>query len=228
MNSGPDIVAINATGRATGIRPGVAPVVVQYQGLTLKLNVHVDAIDEIEIKLEAASPSLSVAKSVQLISRYHLDNGMDAGDATTESMWAVSDPSIASIAAKGVITGLREGRTTVSATFRGVTGTAEIWVTPTGCTFTTAPKMIMPDSGLMVSYSTLEVKVTAPSECVWNAKSNSDYWEIRSQPDGPRILGGIGSSSVHLACTGTAFDCRERIASFEIAGTHVTKFNAAR
>ena len=40
----------------------------------------------------------------------------------------------------------------------------------------------------------------------------------------PHHPGGTGNSSVHLACKASAFDCRERISTFEIAGTHVAKF----
>lgn len=222
----PDVMTITPAGLATAIRPGAASVYVQYRALALSLTVTVFPIERVAIALGAASPSLPVGKSVALSARYHLDNGLDAGDATQESMWTVFDPAIASVTARGQITGLRHGRTTVSATFRGVTGTAELWVTPVGCTFTTSPTTLRPDAGFMVSYTSLEVSVTAPAGCAWAATSNSSDWEIRSEPYGSIVTGGIGSGSVHLVCKASASDCRSRITSFEIAGTHVTKFSA--
>jgi len=221
----PDVMTITPTGRATAVRAGAASVYVQYQALALSLTVTVYPIENVTIALGAASPSLAVGQSASLSARYHLNNGLDAGDATQEAVWVVSDPAIASVAGNGKITGHREGRTTVSATFRGVTGTAELWVTPVGCTFVTSPTALRPDAGFMVSYTSLEVTVTAPAGCGWGATAHSSDWEIRSGPDGPITTGGTGSGSVHLVCTASANDCRSRITSFEIAGTHVTKFS---
>jgi len=222
----PDVMTITPAGLATAVRPGAANVYVQYQSAALSFTVTVYPIERVAIALGAASPSLPVGKSVALSARYHLSNGLDAGDATQEAVWAVSDPAIATVGARAQITSLQEGRTTVSATFRGVTGTAELWVTPAGCTFATSPTSLRPDAGFMVSYASLGVSVTTSPGCGWAATSNSSDWEIRSAPFGAIVAGGVGSGSIHLVCKASANDCRSRITSFEIAGTRVTKFSA--
>jgi len=50
--------------------------------------------------------------------------------ATGTIAWATLDPSIATVDATGLVTGVGLGSTKIAATFHGATGTATVGVTP--------------------------------------------------------------------------------------------------
>jgi flavin reductase (DIM6/NTAB) family NADH-FMN oxidoreductase RutF len=47
---------------------------------------------------------------------------------TTQATWTSSDPAIATVSSAGVVTGLAVGSTTITATYKGVSGTKVITV----------------------------------------------------------------------------------------------------
>jgi uncharacterized protein YjdB len=219
----PDLMTVSPTGSATGIAPGTASIRVQYRSISGETTVSVAAVASVWVDDRDAQPYLPAGTMATLRALYRLTNRQEA-EVTNQATWVASDASVATVSGDGKVAGTREGRVTITAIFSGVPGSAEIWVTSPGCSYTVTPTRITPDDGFMVLYDSYEAHVVAPEGCAWRAMTDSPYWEIRSLPRGPITEGGVGSGGVLLVCKGSVADCRTRIASFNVAGTVITKF----
>jgi hypothetical protein len=79
------------------------------------------------ITVTPASPTLAQGGTVQLAASIADWNG---NPATGTIAWATLDPSIATVDATGLVTGVGVGSTKIAATFHGATGTATVGITP--------------------------------------------------------------------------------------------------
>jgi len=57
-------------------------------------------------------------------------SGAGTQDITSQATWKSDDNSIATVSASGVVTGVAQGATTVTATYQGMTGSGQVTVTP--------------------------------------------------------------------------------------------------
>ena len=89
---------------------------------------HVDItvqLGAVSIVLSGAPPSLNVAGTAQLAATITAPNG---DVLTNQPDWATADPSVASVSASGLVTGLRSGTTSIVATFAGVAAVTQLTV----------------------------------------------------------------------------------------------------
>ncbi|MGD1845417.1 MAG: DM13 domain-containing protein [Salibacteraceae bacterium] len=120
-SSDPSIATVSADGLAQGVKGGVTVITGSYQGLIQQRVLIVEAIERIET---AASAGLVNGSSIQVAATY-----FDAQNnpATANFTWTSADPSIVSVDAAGLVTGLAVGQTTIMASFNGINSRL-IWI----------------------------------------------------------------------------------------------------
>ncbi len=120
-SSDPSIATVSADGLAQGVKGGVTVITGSYQGLIQQRVLIVEAIERIET---AASAGLVNGSSIQVAATY-----FDAQNnpATANFTWTSADPSIVSVDAAGLVTGLAVGQTTIMASFNGI-NSRSIWI----------------------------------------------------------------------------------------------------
>ena len=121
---GAPTATVSATGVVTGVFPGDADVTVSIDGVTSTVRLRVTAA---RVAIETA-PTLMLAGTTFPLRATVLD-AKNAPIANVPVAWSASDASIATIAANGVVTAVRDGLSTITATGGGATGTAPIHVT---------------------------------------------------------------------------------------------------
>jgi hypothetical protein len=84
-------------------------------------------LGEVSVVITPAALDLVVGATAQLTATI-LDADANPVDGTVE--WAVGNPAFASVSPSGLVTGLVEGQTVISASFEGVAGSATVTVQP--------------------------------------------------------------------------------------------------
>jgi uncharacterized protein YjdB len=81
--------------------------------------------------LSVTGSTIAVGQTSQLTAMVVLSAiGAGTQDVTSQASWRSADNSIATVSASGVVTGVAHGATTVTASYQGVVGSAQITVTP--------------------------------------------------------------------------------------------------
>ncbi len=112
-----DSSAVVNNGNVVGIQEGTVTITAECLGFTGTYEVEVILRREVTVKGEVAIDLGDTGK-------LELDLLNVSGKAT----WASADTSIATVDENGVVTGVKLGKTTISATVEGVTGTVEVEV----------------------------------------------------------------------------------------------------
>ena len=75
--------------------------------------------------------TVAVGQSSQLTAMAVLSaSGAGTEDITSQATWRSANASIATVSASGIVTGVAHGATTITASYQGETGSAQITVTP--------------------------------------------------------------------------------------------------
>ncbi len=152
-SSAPAVASISAAGVATGLTVGSTTVTALWNGQSATASLTVTAV--VLTGLTITPPGATIPKG--LTQSYSAKGTFNDGrtlDVTDLVAWSSSAPTIASISAAGVATGLTEGSTKVTALLNGQSATASLTVTAavvTGLTIT-PPSATIPH-GLTQSYS---------------------------------------------------------------------------
>lgn len=112
-SSDPGIATVNATGLVTGVAPGVATITVTTQdgGKTAQSSIKVTPT------IGVTSVTLDAAITIGLGTSRNLAATVLPANATNKKVsWASSDPTVATINASGLVTGLKLGTTTITVT----------------------------------------------------------------------------------------------------------------
>jgi len=88
------------------------------------------------IQLAPAAPTLNIGGTLDLQSTGNFSNGTSTTPFDAQVTWISSAPSIATVNASGVVTGVAAGTSTITATSNGVQGTAAVTVSMTTRTLT--------------------------------------------------------------------------------------------
>ena len=115
-------------GSATiSIQPGTNPTIpIVLMPLTGEVPIHA-TLGSFSVTVMPSATSVAVGATVPLTAVVKDWNG---NPTTATVAWATYDPSIASVDASGLVSGMSAGITTIAATARGATGTATITVGP--------------------------------------------------------------------------------------------------
>ena len=125
------VATVNGNGLVSAVAAGSTSVTASYQGMSGTASVDVQSIGTPTVKSIAVTPSssdIAVNANQQFTATATYSDGTTA-NVSSSAAWSSSVPSVASINATGLATGLAGGSTNVSATFSGVSGTASLTVT---------------------------------------------------------------------------------------------------
>jgi hypothetical protein len=132
--------SVSSTGLVTaGAKPGLG-ILEANSVLSYPFDVDTYTVVPIPVLLDVVGPaSITVSPETETIQKGATAsftalglfdaNGVKSSETVTSSVtWTSSDPAVASVSAEGVVTGLSVGKSTIEASFSGVTGSGEIAV----------------------------------------------------------------------------------------------------
>ena len=122
------VATINTQGDVTGVAVGVAQVSATYQGVTGSTSVTVGPAALVSIGVTPASGTVPAGLPLQFSATGTYSDGSTQA-LTPSATWSSSAPSVATINAAGLASGLIVGNTTITAVSGTVQGTAMLTVT---------------------------------------------------------------------------------------------------
>ncbi len=114
----PSVATVSAAGLVAGLTPGVAHIIVQAGAAPDTATVIIQSPPSLAVLPGAALVMLG--DSLRLVASTTTAAGTVAANGASVQ-WVSSDPTVATISADGVMTGLEEGSVTISAQLSGVT-----------------------------------------------------------------------------------------------------------
>ncbi|WP_421879551.1 DM13 domain-containing protein [Marinoscillum sp.] len=121
-SNNPDVATVDQNGLVTGTGKGQTQIVIIYpeeDTVRVGITVVTDFNDVAEVLIASSTSSIDVGGTTQLsLEVYNLAGDPYAG--TGDTLWSVSDASVASITQEGLLTGLSDGQVNVTASVDGV------------------------------------------------------------------------------------------------------------
>ena len=187
------VATVSASGVVTAIAVGSAIITATVEGKTASATVAVSPVPVASVQIVPASTSIPVG-GVATLSAVAKDAGGTALTGRSVS-WVANNPTIATISAVGVVTGVSSGSTTVTATSEGVSTTAAVAVTPV-------------DLPVAVSFSggSLSVPVGGTTTLTWNA-INASTCSAAGGWAGPKSISGSETVGPLAFATDFALTC---------------------
>jgi hypothetical protein len=129
VSSSFDVARVSPTGTVTGISDGNATITATFgeQSDTCQVTVSVPYVESVEV--EPDSVTLQIHSSVQLTVWANYSDGFRQ-NVTNQASYLSLDPTIAELQGIGEVVALKDGQTTIEASFAGHTGTCQVTVSP--------------------------------------------------------------------------------------------------
>ena len=128
-SSSPSVATVNASGLATGVDAGSTTITATVDGISGTATLTVTESPPVVARVTLSPSSVSIEEGGThrfSATAYTSDNTMISGKTF---VWTSSRPSVATINASGLATGVDAGSTTITATVDGKSGTAALTVT---------------------------------------------------------------------------------------------------
>ncbi len=125
-SASPSIASVNASGRITGVSPGIAAIRATIDGVTGTSTITVNAAPVASISISPSGATISPNGSVQLTAVLKDEAGNVLTGRSVE--WSSSNESIAFVTSTGMTHGFRAGAVTITARSEGMSGTAIVVV----------------------------------------------------------------------------------------------------
>lgn len=126
-SSAPAVATINGSGVATGIAAGTATLTATNGAISGSATLAVTAATLSSLAITPATPSVTAGASTPLTATGTYTDGSTA-NLTGTSTWTSSTPAIALVNAGGLVTGVAQGTSTITATSGGVSGSVTLTV----------------------------------------------------------------------------------------------------
>lgn len=126
QSSNPSVATVSNGGLVAAVAVGTTIITASTQGTTGSLAVSVAANTVTSIQVVASTP-LQMGQSDQLVAVVSTTSGMDQF-VTSGVSWQSANPGVATVSSTGLLTAVAPGRTTITATYGGVSGSAAIKV----------------------------------------------------------------------------------------------------
>ncbi len=129
-SSSPNIATVDSNGNVLGVAAGSATITATFQGVsgTASLQVTAQVKTLSSIAVSPATATLQTGATIQLTATGSYSDGSTA-DITTQAVWTSANSAVASVDARGNVTGVAAGSATVIATLQGVSNSATLQVT---------------------------------------------------------------------------------------------------
>ncbi|MHB8875493.1 MAG: beta strand repeat-containing protein, partial [Myxococcaceae bacterium] len=195
-SSAPAVASIGAAGLATGLSGGQTVITASYVGFTDATTLTVTAAPMTSITVLPANRSLPLGIRAQYSATAHYADGITQ-DLTTQVSWASSSPLVATNSNAGLVSTLTPGSTTVTATFKAVTGGTTLTVR----NVTLLSISVTPDGALIpVHYSRQYTAIGAFSDGSTEVLTDQVSWTT----DNPSIAVASNSGFTVGEVTGVA------------------------
>ena len=136
-SSAPGVATVDSLGLVTARAAGTATITASASGISGTAAITVNAGPTVtSISLDPASAALNVGQTVDITSTVFWSNGTASTPYDSYLTWTSSAPSVATVNAGGVVTGVAAGTTTITASLNGVSRTAAITVSASAPTLT--------------------------------------------------------------------------------------------
>lgn len=180
----PTVVTVNQSGVATAVASGTAQIAASAGGLSRTIAVTVSQRPIALVRI--APPAGTVAVGATLALQGEALDGTGTLLPNRVLDWVSSAPTVATVNASGLVTGVSVGQTTISATGEGRTGTALITVIPTAI----ASISVLPNGGTIPAGATL-LLVATPRDAGGQALTGRTL-QWRSSNDAIATVSGSG------------------------------------
>jgi uncharacterized protein YjdB len=120
------IATVSTNGLVTGVAVGSTTITATSEGKTGTATVTVTPIPVVSVVVTPGAPNVVVGQTVQLDAAAHAAGGQTLNGRPV--FWSTGAPSVASVGADGVVTGLAPGTAVIFASIEGVVGTASVTV----------------------------------------------------------------------------------------------------
>ena len=158
-SSAPAVATVNSHGVVTAQAAGTATITASASGISGTAAITVNAGPTlISISLDITSATLNVGQTVDITSTANWSNGTSTVPWDSHLTWTSSAPSVATVNAGGVVTGVAAGTTTITASQGGVFRTAVITVSATAPTLTSIT--LNPPSAAGTGGQTMDITAT--------------------------------------------------------------------
>jgi uncharacterized protein YjdB len=116
-------------GLVHGVAPGAAPITASYggQNATVTVNVSGSTGPVVNSLSVTGTTPMTVGQQAQYTATANLSDG-SSPNVSSQSQWASTNPSVATVDGNGVVTAVAQGTTTITATYQGQTGFAPLTV----------------------------------------------------------------------------------------------------
>ena len=121
------VATVNASGVVSGVTPGTANITVTSEGRTVTVPVTVTLVPIATLTLTPTSGAVFVGNSLQFTVTLRDSAGVVLTGRTV--IWSSSAPGVAAVTQSGLVTGLSQGTTTITASADGLFATARVTVT---------------------------------------------------------------------------------------------------
>jgi uncharacterized protein YjdB len=155
QSSDATIASVNGAGLLSALKPGTVTITATMGAVSGTANVSCTAPVLNAIAVATPSPSLASGSTEQLTATGTYSD-KSTQDLTTQVVWQSSDSTVAVVSGTGVLTALKAGSVTVTATMNSVSGTAGVVViAPTLSSITVTPAAFSIASGQSKQLSAL-------------------------------------------------------------------------
>lgn len=186
-------------GLATGEAAGVVTIVAESGDVSGEATLTVTDAELDSIEVTFASPSVVAGLTVQATATCIFTDG-SSSDCTTQVLWASSNTLVASVAnapgSKGAVLGVTEGTAGISASLDGVTGSADITVSPEQL----EAVQVTPANGTVVAGLTLQYVAT----CLFTDGSLSDCTDDASWLSSDSAVATVNNAADKGLATGAS------------------------
>jgi trimeric autotransporter adhesin len=178
QSSDPTVASVSGSGLLTAVKAGSATITATKNSVSGNANVTVTAPALTTINIGVPSPTLASGATEQLTA-----TGVYS-DSTTTSLtsqvaWQSSDPTVAAVSATGLLTALKAGAVTITATLNSVAGTAGVTVSaPSLSSIAVTPSVFSIGSGQAKQLSAMGTYSDGTSQDVtaqatWSSSSSA-------------------------------------------------------
>ena len=223
------IATVSNSGMLTSLKAGTVGITATMGSVTGNANVTVTSAVLTTINVGTPSPSLASGGTEQLTATgVYSDASIQS--LTTQVIWGISDQTVAAVAGTGVLTALKAGSVTVTATLGSVSGMGSVVVTaPSLSSITITPAVFSIASGQNKQLSALGVYSDGTSQDVtsqvtWNSLSTA-YATVNSSG----LVSGVsaGSSTITASIGSTKGSATATVTAAQLSSIVITPATAS-
>lgn len=196
--SNPTAPCAKTSATVTGVSPGTATITASAEGLTAQLSVTVRQVVAV-VAVSPSTASVQVGRVMQLNTTVIDKRNVPVPGAAVT--WSSNAPTIATVSANGVVTGVGVGSATITATSEGRSGSAQVTVT----LVPVATVAVAPNPGSVPRFSVLPMSATLRDDQGNVLSGRTIVWTTTNEAvatvSSTGVVTGVAQGSVTIRAT---------------------------